>query len=179
MSKIKHFIEQSWLLIVASFCFGLLLAGTNYALSARIERNRTAKLYSRTGDLLNSFNAMAHTSLPKAEVFEEFAQEEVKHKMKLMEVKETGITNMPPENVSDLQIADYIVSVKASPNMSYQDALVVAMNKEKAAFRLYTSLSERATDTALKELFAALAQEESKHKLRFEVEYDDFVLREN
>ncbi|HSG68338.1 MAG TPA: ferritin family protein [Bacteroidales bacterium] len=112
-------------------------------------------------------------------VFEEFAQEEVKHKMKLMEVKETGITNMAPENVADLRIADYIVSVKASPNMSYQEALVVAMNKEKAAFRLYTSLSERATDGKLKELFAALAQEESKHKLRFEIEYDDFVLREN
>ena len=99
--------------------------------------------------------------------------------MKLMEVKETGITNMPPENVADLKIADYIVSVKASPNMSYQDALIVAMNKEKAAFRLYMSLSERAPDGTLKELFAALAQEESKHKLRFEVEYDDFVLREN
>jgi rubrerythrin len=112
-------------------------------------------------------------------VFEEFAQEEVKHKMKLMEVKETGITNMPPENVADLKIADYVVNVKASPNMSYQEALVVAMNKEKAAFRLYTSLSQRATNQTLKELFAALAQEESKHKLRFEVEYDDYVLREN
>ena len=113
------------------------------------------------------------------EVFEEFAQEEVKHKMKLMEVKETGITNMPPENVADLQIAEYIVNVKPSPNMSYQEALVVAMNKEKAAFRLYTSLADRASDQALKELFSSLAQEESKHKLRFEVEYDDFVLREN
>jgi rubrerythrin len=113
------------------------------------------------------------------EVFEEFAQEEVKHKAKLMDVKETGITNMPPESVADLMIADYIINVKASPNMSYQEALVVAMNKEKAAFRLYTTLSERATDQGLKDLFASLAQEESKHKLRFEVEYDDFVLREN
>jgi len=113
------------------------------------------------------------------EVFEEFAQEEVKHKMKLMEVKETGITNMPKENVADLKISDYMVNVKATPNMSYQEALVVAMNKEKAAFRLYTNLSQRAPDAGLKELFAALAQEESKHKLRFEVEYDDYVLREN
>jgi rubrerythrin len=113
------------------------------------------------------------------DVFEEFAQEEVKHKAKLMDVKETGITNMPPENVADLKIADYIINVKASPNMSYQEALVVAMNKEKAAFRLYTTLSERAADQGLKDLFASLAQEESKHKLRFEVEYDDFVLREN
>ncbi len=63
--------------------------------------------------------------------------------------------------------------------MSYPEALVVAMKKEKAAFRLYTSLSKRASDPALKVLFAGLAQEESKHKLRFEVEYDDFVLREN
>lgn len=77
MSKIKHFIEQSWLLIVASFCFGLLIAGTNYALSARIERNRTAKLYSRTGDLLNNFNAMIDAQLPKAEVFKEFAEIEI------------------------------------------------------------------------------------------------------
>ncbi|MDT8392859.1 MAG: ferritin family protein [Bacteroidales bacterium] len=112
-------------------------------------------------------------------IFEEFAQEEVTHKMKLTEVKETGITNMPPEKVADLRIADYMVNVKASPNMSYQEALVLAMNKEKAAFRLYTSLSERAEDAGLKDLFAALAQEESKHKLRFEVEYDEFVLREN
>jgi len=112
-------------------------------------------------------------------VFEEFAQEEVRHKTKLMEVKETGITNMPPENVADLKIADYTVNVKPTPGMSYQEALVVAMNKEKAAFRLYTSLSQRADDPVLKELFAALAQEESKHKLRFEVEYDEYVLREN
>jgi len=55
----------------------MLLAGTNYALSARIERNRTAKFYSRTGDLLNSFNAMANIQLPKAEVFEEFAEIEI------------------------------------------------------------------------------------------------------
>lgn len=119
------------------------------------------------------------TSDEMRKVFEEFAQEEVKHKATLKEVKETGIANMPPENVADLKIADYVVSVKATPNMSYEEALVVAMNKEKAAFRLYTSLSERAVDAGLKELFAALAQEESKHKLRFEIEYDDYVLREN
>lgn len=123
--------------------------------------------------------ALQSSSDEMREVFEEFAQEEVKHKAKLMEVKETGITNMPPENVADLQLSDYMVNVKASPNMSYQEALVVAMKKEKAAFRLYLSLSERASEPALKVLFAGLAQEESKHKLRFEVEYDDFVLREN
>ena len=64
-------------------------------------------------------------------------------------------------------------------DISYQDALILAAKKEKAAFRLYTKLSDLAQDTELKQLFAALAQEEAKHKLRFEVEYDDFILEEN
>lgn len=44
MDKLRHFIEQSWLLIVASFAFGLLLAATNYALAERIQQNRIDKL---------------------------------------------------------------------------------------------------------------------------------------
>lgn len=53
------------------------------------------------------------------------------------------------------------------------------MNKEKASFRLYTNLSERAPNAELKNLFLMLAQEEAKHKLRFEIEYDEYVLKEN
>ena len=42
--KLRHFVQQSWLLIVASFCFGLLIATVNSALSPRIELNEKAKL---------------------------------------------------------------------------------------------------------------------------------------
>jgi electron transport complex protein RnfG len=52
MSKIKYFIQQSWLLIVSSFIFGLLIAATNYALSERIEANKTEKFNLLTGTLL-------------------------------------------------------------------------------------------------------------------------------
>ena len=41
---IRHYIEQSWLLIVSSFFFGLLLALTNTAWSGKIEQNRIDKL---------------------------------------------------------------------------------------------------------------------------------------
>ena len=58
MRSIKHFFEQSWLLIVASFFFGLLIAATNAALSARIAWNATAKL-----------NALAGGLVPEAEAF--------------------------------------------------------------------------------------------------------------
>lgn len=127
------------------------------------------------------YKELAHraTSEEMEKVFEEFAQEEVSHKMRLMKVKEEGLYEMKPGKVTDLKIADYLVNVKASPDMTYQDALVVAMNKEKAAFKLYMALSERAPNNEMKELFLSLAQEESRHKLRFELEYDEFVYREN
>ena len=44
LKAIKHFVEQSWLLIVSSFFFGLLIAITNAAWAPRIEQNKTAKL---------------------------------------------------------------------------------------------------------------------------------------
>lgn len=59
MSKIKHFIEQSWLLIVASFFFGLLIATANTAWSPRIEHNKITKI-----------NNLMSGLLPKAEKFE-------------------------------------------------------------------------------------------------------------
>jgi len=113
------------------------------------------------------------------EVFEDFAKEEMKHKARLLDVKQTGIMESSKEKVLDLKIADYLVSVIPTPDMPYQEALIVAMKKEKAAFKLYMALSVRAETDALKDLFLSLAVEESKHKLRFEVEYDEFVLREN
>ena len=119
------------------------------------------------------------TSEEMKQVFKEFAMEEVSHKARLTGIKEQGLFEVTFEKVADLKIADYVVNVKPSPEMSYRDALVMAMNKEKAAFKLYTKLAERAPNDQLRDLFLSLAQEESKHKLRFEVEYHEYVLREN
>jgi rubrerythrin len=111
--------------------------------------------------------------------FLQFAQEEMGHKARLLDIKETGIFEKSSQKIADLKIADYIVNTQATPDMTYQDALILAMKKEKAAFKLYSNLSERAPNAELKSLFQMLAQEESKHKLRFEIEYDEYVLREN
>ncbi|MHC4157927.1 MAG: FMN-binding protein [Planctomycetota bacterium] len=52
MPKIKYFFQQSWLLIISSFCFGLLIAITNAAWSPRIEQNKVDKLNRLMGGLL-------------------------------------------------------------------------------------------------------------------------------
>jgi len=112
-------------------------------------------------------------------VFLEFAGEEIKHKQRLTRIREEGVFSMPKQQVIDLKIGDYMVDVKASGKLSYEEALVLAMKREKAAFKLYTVLAERAPNDELKEIFETLAMEESRHKLRFELEYDEYVLREN
>ena len=109
--------------------------------------------------------------------FEEFAEEERGHRAKLLDVKAGKHVLAAKDTVLDLKIADYLVEVTPSPRMSYRDALILAMKKEKAAFRMYTDLATR-TKGALRATFLGLAQEEAKHKLRFEVEYDNGFLKE-
>ena len=118
-----------------------------------------------------------NTSMKK--VFIDFAQEEMKHKSMLIGVKENQKFDMPDFKIMDLKIADYLVNVKPTVSMTYEEALILAMQKEKKAFMLYLNLSEQTENASLKRLFLMLAQEESKHKLRFELEYDEFILREN
>ena len=111
--------------------------------------------------------------------FEEFAREEQGHKEKLENVRLSGTLVAAGEKVTDLQVADYLVDVVPTDGMGYQQALILAMKQEKAAFKLYSDLAATTDDPDLRSLFEALAQEEAKHKLRFEIEYDDYVLREN
>jgi len=112
-------------------------------------------------------------------VFKDFAGEELQHKRKLLMVKDERILAAHPGKVMDLKIVDYLVPSEPTPDMGYQEVLMLAMQKEKAAFRLYMNLSEKAGEDNLRNLFLFLAQEEAKHKLRFELEYDDHVLTDN
>jgi rubrerythrin len=112
-------------------------------------------------------------------VFQEFAGEEMKHKSRLLSIMEEKTLKLSGETIRDMKIADYLVDVAPKPDMPYADALILAMKKEKNAFRLYTFLSEKTTNPLMKGLFLNLAMEESRHKLRFELEYDEYILKEN
>lgn len=113
------------------------------------------------------------------ETFEKFSLEEVGHKAKLIKIKDENIFALAKEVIQDLKLSDYIENVKPSDNMNYQDALILAMKREKSAFKLYTTLASKTNNMNLQDLFLQLAQEESKHKLMFELEYDEVILKEN
>ena len=130
-------------------------------------------------EAMNFYNDMAGKmdSPAMRTVFEEFAREEEGHKAKLLKVKTSGGFNPSSAAIMDLKIGDYLVEVTADKDTGYQDILILAMKKEKAAFKLYMDLHENVDDADLKSLMLALAQEEAKHKLRFEIEYDDNFLK--
>jgi len=114
-----------------------------------------------------------------SEQFIEFAGEEAKHKEKLQRVKSGSTFKPSPKRVTDLKIVDYLVDIVPTPDMDYQEALIVAMRREKASFKFYNDLAAMAEDESLRETFLALAQEEAKHKLRLETFYEKEIYTEN
>ena len=106
-----------------------------------------------------------------ARVLSDLAAEELEHKAKLEAVK-AGEIVIDEEEVGNLGIADYVADVEPHAKMSYVDLLVVGMKKEEKSCKLYKDLASAARNQELKDIFLKLAQEESGHKLRFEVEYD-------
>lgn len=115
------------------------------------------------------------------QIFLDFAEEEKRHKSKLIAAKDGKIMLSSEKKVQDLGIGDHLTNIDtdAGKELDYQQALIVAMKAEKAAYKLYMDLAEAADKQDVKDLFLGLANEEAKHKLRFEIEYDDAILTEN
>lgn len=108
-----------------------------------------------------------------------YAREEQRHKDKLLAVKADGSLDNEHKRPLDLKMTDYLVDVEETPEMTYQDALIIAMKREQVAFKLYTDMAEKIDNPELKSLFESLAREEASHKNYFESEYDDKILTDN
>jgi rubrerythrin len=106
------------------------------------------------------------------------AKEELGHKKKLEAIKSGNRSFPAAKDVTAVEIDDYLVDVEPDSKLNYEDALILAVKREEEAFILYTDLSKLAGDGELKRIFLGLAQEEAKHKLRFEIEYKKTFLDE-
>ena len=106
-----------------------------------------------------------------AKLFEDLAVDESQHRIRLEAIK-VGEVTIQDEEVGSLGIADTLETIKPKANLTYVQALVVAMQREKNSFRLYTRMASIARDQNVKDIFSKLAQEEAQHKLQLEIEYD-------
>lgn len=112
-------------------------------------------------------------------LFEELEKEELMHKARLKAMKAGKELAPIAPKISDLKIGDYLTKVQLKPGMDYQEGLIYGMQAEKAEFRLYMDLHGKTDDQNLRNLLLKLAQEEAQHKLRLELEYDEYILTEN
>jgi len=109
-------------------------------------------------------------------MFQELAKEEQKHREMLQRVEKKDVSEYELKKIPDMKISDFVDEQEFSPDMDYASALRLAIKREENSLRLYNHLTEGTENPELEKLFSALAQEESKHKLRLESEYDENVL---
>ncbi len=113
------------------------------------------------------------------DTLQEFANQERGHKAKLQAILDGRKLDLVRKDVPDLKIGDYLVEVEPTAELSFQGAMIIAMKKEKAAYRMYQDMASTCDDDDLRDLFLYLANEEATHKLNFEVQYDDLIYQEN
>lgn len=113
-------------------------------------------------------------------IFGIFASEELKHKKKIQEIKagnKLKLSESADKKIMDLKIANYLVDVKPTSEMDFQDALILAMKREKAAYEFYDSIKELVDSPEMKQVFEFLANEEARHKLKLETIYDEHIYK--
>ena len=110
-------------------------------------------------------------------LFAELAGVEHGHMEILSKITPEEMAGSGDAAVIELALSDLLVDVSASPNLTLQEAMILAMKREESAVKLYSRLAEMNGEA--KSLFEALAKEEGRHKAKLEVEYDDNILTEN
>lgn len=108
--------------------------------------------------------------------FNEMVEEEQRHKKLLQDLDPSGLDSMKLDKVEDLRISDYLVDVRFKDDITYQEALTLAMKKEEKAHEFYSAWKDRCMAEKTAKLFEMLAQEEMKHKRKIETIYDEEIL---
>ena len=133
---------------------------------------------AREVEACNFYLALAErTENPQIQdVLKELAGEELEHKAKLeLEVIKTGMVVRPQDAISEITDEVFAEAIRFDVVMDYKDLLLMCIQKEEAAFRLYVDLASRITDTDSRDTLLAIAGQEVKHKIRFETEYDNLL----
>lgn len=113
-------------------------------------------------------------------LLQDIAAEEKGHKERLLKIKKEGLFIISDKEIEDMRLSDYLKGVEEpDPDLSYQNALLMAINREKFSIYLYSYLSKITDISKLKEIFNMITHEEAKHKLSLESEYDKQILTEN
>lgn len=109
-------------------------------------------------------------------LFERLAEEELEHKATLeLEMMKEGLVAQTLGRLIDVGHAEYSAEIQDEANLEYKDLLEVAIRKERLAFRYYAELAGLVSEPAVRDVLLELAEEEARHAVMFEMEYNKNV----
>jgi rubrerythrin len=131
---------------------------------------------------LYSSAASAADSGPIRDRLAELAQIELSHKAKLHDITagnvRWAIRRSKADPVTDLRLSDHLLGGSLDPDAGFQDVLLFAAGRERAAHEFYRSMCDLVEDPLHKGLFEMLAAEELRHKVLIEKTYEELVYQD-
>lgn len=98
---------------------------------------------------------------------------------KLVGLVEADKSQWIRNNLKNLKSENNLFALCIKETMSFEEAIILAMRKEKESYRFYKSLANATEGDKISKIFNELALKASDRKLQFELAYDDYVLSEN
>lgn len=104
-------------------------------------------------------------------VFADLAKEELKHKALLQGYLKNEGKELKFDETKDYKISETVEEKALSMDMSFADAIALAMKKEEEAMNMYNQFADISIDEEQKGAFLELAKMELGHKARLEEIY--------
>jgi len=113
-------------------------------------------------------------------LFEQFAREELKHKVDISERREEIINSFANSIINSAEINEGLIKFEPKQNMSMKEALAFAINCEDQMYTLYLHLSNNSNNPGISSFFLGLSNMEANHKKSYELVFDEIIkLNEN
>lgn len=110
--------------------------------------------------------------------FEELVADEERHKEMLeFEIMKLGkvVPTSPSPDDSQVRITEISVSKELPSDLSFPEAVLLAIKKENASFRLYVELHRFTEDAEISEMLMVLAEQELAHKFRLQQGFSELL----
>jgi len=117
------------------------------------------------------------------EMLRQLAGEELKHRIALEKLLANpgsvrrGIRQIQQAPIQDYKIGDHLVVKPLGPESTFQDVCIFASRKEQQAHELYRDLAEQ-NEGETRDLLAAIAKDELRHKNLVESWYEEVIYKD-
>jgi len=106
-------------------------------------------------------------------MFESLGYEELRHKARLeLEMMKEGLVATTIGRLFEVDTPDDAAEAEVDPDIEYKGTLALAIQKERRSFRFYVGLAGVVAEEHMHEVLLELAEEESRHLVKFEMEYN-------